>query len=78
MPLIDNDTLLVALQAVYESINRFEGLLESETLQDPETITELLTSYDEAFKVLKSVYREQLAKGADLPPLENVVFDRAG
>lgn len=74
---IDNDTLLVSLQAVYESINRLEALLVSETLKDPETMTELLMSYDEAFKVLKSVYREQLAAGADLPPIEGVVFDKA-
>ena len=77
MPQIDDDTLLVSLQAVYESINRFEALLDSETLKDPENITELLMSYDEAFKVLKSVYREQLGKGADLPPIESVVFDKA-
>lgn len=78
MPEIDNDTLLVSLQAVYESITRFEALLESETLKDPEAITELLMSYDDAFEVLKSVYREQLGKDADLPPLESVVFNKAG
>jgi hypothetical protein len=77
MPHIDHATLLVALQAVYESITRFEGLLKSETLSDPENITELLMSYDEAFKVLKSAYREALNSGAALPPLEKVVFDRA-
>lgn len=78
MPEIDNDTLMVSLQAVYESINRFDALVDSETLKDPENITELLMSYDEAFKVLKSVYREQLGKGADLPPIESIVFDKAG
>ena len=77
MPRIDTNTLLVSPQAVYESIKRFEALLDSETLQDPETITELLISYDEAFNVLKSVYREQLNKGADLPPPGSVVFDKA-
>ncbi|MDG9669433.1 hypothetical protein ONV78_16965 [Hahella sp. CR1] len=70
---IDNDTLMVSLQAVFESINRFEALLESETLSDPENITELLMSYDEAFKVLSTVYKEQLAKGADLPPYAAIV-----
>lgn len=54
MPEIDNDTLMVSLQAVYESVKRFEALLESETLSDPENITELLLSYDEALKVLKA------------------------
>lgn len=77
MPENEDGTLLVSLQAVYESINRFEALLDSETRKDPEDITELLGSHDEAFKVLKSVYRERLGKGADLPPIESVVFDKA-
>jgi hypothetical protein len=77
MPKIDNETLLVSLQAVYEAITRFEGLLKSETLKDPENITELLMSYDEALRVLKSVYREELSKGANLPPIEKVVFEKA-
>ena len=73
MPSIDRDTLLVSVQSVYESINRFEALLKSETLSDPENITELLVSYDEAFKVLKSVYLEELEKGANLPPLDSIL-----
>ena len=28
-------------------------------------------------KVPMSVYREQLSKGAELPPIESIVFDRA-
>ncbi|RYY73037.1 MAG: hypothetical protein EOO52_19390 [Gammaproteobacteria bacterium] len=70
---IDNDTLLVALQSVYESVNRYEQLLKSETLKDPENITELLISYDEALGVLKSVYQEQVDKGANLPPLNAII-----
>ncbi len=73
MPNIDRETLLVSVQSVYESINRFEALLKSETLRDPENITELLLSYDEAFKVLKSVYLEELKSGANLPPLESIL-----
>ena len=73
MPNIDNETLLVALQSVYESVNRYEQLLKSETLKDPENITELLISYDEALGVLKSVYQEQVDKGANLPPLNAVI-----
>ena len=73
MPNIDNDTLLVSLQSVYESVNRYEQLLKSETLRDPENITELLISYDEALRVLKSVYQEQVANGANLPPLNAVI-----
>ena len=74
MPEIDNDTLMVSLQAVYESVKRFESLLESETLTDPENITELLLSYDEALKVLKSVYKAQLSSGAKLPPIEKILI----
>lgn len=74
MPNIDNDTLLVSLQSVYECIKRYEGILESETLSDRENIEELLLVYDEALKVLKSTYKEQLEKGADLPSLESVLF----
>ncbi|WP_444931329.1 hypothetical protein ACJJIF_05990 [Microbulbifer sp. SSSA002] len=75
MPNIDRDTLLVSVQSVYESINRFESLLKFETLRDPGNITELLITYDEAFKVLKSVYLEELESGADLPPLESILID---
>ena len=74
MPNIDNDTLLVALQSVYESVNRYEQLLKSETLKDPENITELLISYDEALGVLKSVYQEQVDGGANLPPLNKIIY----
>jgi hypothetical protein len=70
---IDNDTLLIALQSVYERVNRYEQLLKSETLKDPENITELLISYDEALGVLKSVYQEQVDKGANLPPLNAII-----
>ena len=48
MPNIDNETLLIDLQSVYESVNRYEQLLKSKTLQDPESITELLILHDEA------------------------------
>lgn len=74
MPNIDNDTLLISIQAVYQNIKRYESLLDSETLKDPENIEELLLSYDEALKVLKGLYNEQLGAGAKLPPLESVLF----
>lgn len=71
---IDNNTLLVSLQSVYESVKRYEALLESETLSDPENVTELLMTYDEALKSLKSVYQDQLDGGANLPQLEAVLY----
>lgn len=74
MPNIDNDTLLISTQSVYQSIKRFESLLSSETLKDPENIEELLLSYDDALKVLKSRYEEQLSLGANLPPLETILY----
>ena len=73
MPNIDNDTLLVALQSVYESVNRYEQLLKSETLKDLENITELLISYDEALALIKSVYQEQVDTGANLPPMNAII-----
>ena len=73
MPNIDNDTLLVSIQSVYQSIKRYESLLSSETLKDPENIEELLLSYDEALEVLKSCYEEQLELGVNLPPLESIL-----
>ncbi len=75
MPNIDNDTLLVSLQAVYQNIKRYESLLDSETLSDHENIEELLVSYDEALKVLKSLYSEQLSAGANLPPMTSILFE---
>jgi len=70
---IDNETLLVCLQSVFESVNRYEALLNSETLKDPENITEILMTYHEALGVLKGVYRRERENGAALPPLEAVV-----
>lgn len=74
MPNIDNETLLVSLQSVYESVNRYDALLKSETLTDPENITELFMSYDEALKVLKGVYQEQIDAGANLPQLNSILY----
>jgi hypothetical protein len=61
------------LQSVYESVNRYELLLKSETLEDPENITELLISYDDALGVLKSVSQEKVRNGANLPPLNAII-----
>lgn len=71
---IDNNTLLISLQSVYESIKRYEALLDSETLRDAENITELLTSYDEALRVLKGIYQDQIKAGANLPPIESILY----
>lgn len=77
MPNIDRDTLLISVQAVYQNIKRYEALLQSETLSDHENIEELLISYDEALKVLKSLYKSELALGANLPPLEKILYAEA-
>jgi hypothetical protein len=47
--------------------------LKSETLEDPENITELLISYDDALGVLKSAYQEKVRNGANLPPLNAII-----
>ncbi len=77
MPDIDNDTLLISLQSVFESIKRFEAVLDSKTPTDPENIEELLKSYDEALRVLKGVYGEQLEKGENLPPIESILINES-
>lgn len=73
MPKIDNDTLLASLQCVFECVNRYETLLESDTLKDPENISELLLSYREALRVLTGVYKAQLECGENLPPIESIL-----
>ena len=73
MPIIDSRTLLVSLQATYECINRYETLLDSKTLQNPETIDEILMLYYEGFNVLKAVYQQQLDKGEALPSLQQFI-----
>ena len=74
MPNIDNDTLLACLQSVHENVRRYESLLDSETLPDPENITELLMFYHEALRVLKSLYISELNSGANLPPLDSIIY----
>ncbi|MBI3897624.1 MAG: hypothetical protein HY308_04915 [Gammaproteobacteria bacterium] len=73
---INNRTLLICLQSVYQSIKRFEGLLESETMRKPADIQESLHDYDRALEILKDLYEEELSKGADLPPIEEIIQDR--
>jgi len=46
-------------------------------MRDPENITELLVTYDEALRAVKSVYKEQLDRGARLPPIERILFEKA-
>ncbi|WP_444914878.1 hypothetical protein [Microbulbifer sp. TRSA007] len=73
MPVIDNETLLASLQAVFKTVNHYKALLDSETLRDPENVSELLFFYNEALEALKGVYEEEVSKGEDLPPLQAII-----
>ncbi|WP_444943427.1 hypothetical protein ACJJIK_17075 [Microbulbifer sp. ZKSA006] len=73
MPIINNETLLASLQAVFKTVNHYETLLDSETLRDPENISELLFFYEEALETLKGVYEEEIDKGENLPPLQAII-----
>ncbi|WP_444929487.1 hypothetical protein ACJJIF_16855 [Microbulbifer sp. SSSA002] len=73
MPIIDNETLLAALQAVYKTVNHYEALLDTETLRDPENISELLFFYNEALETLKGAYEAEINKGENLPPLQAII-----
>jgi hypothetical protein len=75
VPEIDNDTLL---RAVYESVVRFERLLKSDTVREPEEhhgAADFLRR--SVARVLKSAYREQLAHGARLPSREKMLFEKS-
>lgn len=73
---IDARTLVVSLQAVYECVNRYTALLESETLRDPENIEEMLYDYRRALKALEGAYEEEVQKGEDLPPIEKILIEK--
>ncbi|WP_158304930.1 hypothetical protein [Hahella chejuensis] len=61
---IDNDTMIVSLKAVYENIDRFKALLESESLSDRENVIGLIISYVERVKYVIEEAREGLRPNA--------------
>lgn len=70
---IDNITLMMAIQAVNEQIKKYEQLLTSETLRDPEQIQELIFSYEKAAEVLRGSYEANWVRGGNLPEYSALV-----
>lgn len=64
---IDNITLMMSIQAVNEQIKKYEHLLTSETLRDPEEIQSLILSYEKAAIALKEAYTSEWEEGSNLP-----------
>lgn len=73
MPEVDNITLMMSIQAVNEQIKKYEELLTSETLRDPEEIQSLVFSYEKAAEVLKDVYVSNWSPGSNLPEYSSLV-----
>jgi len=70
---VDIITLMVSIQAVKEQIKKYELLLTSETLRDPEEIQSLIFSYEKAARVLKDAYLRDWREGSNMPPYEELV-----
>jgi hypothetical protein len=70
---VDSLTLMMAIQAVRDQIERFETLLTSETLRDPEKIQSLIFTYEKAARRLKEAYEKDWSEGSNLPPYSDLV-----
>lgn len=70
---VDGLTLMMAIQAVNEQIRRYESLLTSETLRDPEAIQSLLLSYEKAADRLRDAYESEWTPGGNLPDYARLV-----
>lgn len=72
---LDGLTLMMAIQAVNEQIRRYEELLTSETLRDPQEIQSLILSYEGAAAHLREAYESEWSEGGNLPPYAKLVSD---
>ncbi len=70
---VSGSTLMMAIQAVHRQIRHYEGLLESQTLRDPQEIQSLILSYEAAARELKAAYRQERGAGSNLPEYEVLV-----
>jgi hypothetical protein len=75
MAQVDGITLMMAVQAVHAEIKRYELLLTSETLRDPEEIQSLIFSYEKALSRLRDAYESELAGASNLPPYSKLVAE---
>ena len=70
---VDGLTLMMAIQAVNAEIRRYEQLLSSETLRDPEEIQSLIFSYEKTADELKTAYESEWKEGSNLPPYDELI-----
>ena len=70
---VDGLTLMMAIQAVNAEIRRYEQLLTSETLRDPEEIQSLIFSYEKTAEELKAAYESEWKEGTNLPPYSELI-----
>lgn len=75
MAAVDALTLMMAIQAIRDQIARYEGLLTSETLRDPEEIQSLILSYEKAQERLREAYESEWREGSNLPRYSKLVPD---
>jgi hypothetical protein len=70
---VDGLTLMMAIQAVDQEIQRHELLLTSQTLRDPEEIQSLIATYEKAADRLREAYEAEWTAGSNLPPYAKLV-----
>jgi uncharacterized protein Yka (UPF0111/DUF47 family) len=69
---VDIITLMMSIQAVNDQIKKYEALLTSETLRDPEEIQDLIFSYEKAADALKNAYTKEWHEGSNLPKYSEI------
>lgn len=74
---LDGLTLMTAIQAVNEEIARYETLLTSRTLRDPEQVQSLMLSYEAAAERLREAYESERTEGGNLPPYAKLLSARS-
>jgi hypothetical protein len=66
MAAVDVLTLMMAIQAVRDQIARYEALLTSGTLRDPEEIQSLIVSYEKAQERPREAHESEWREGSNL------------
>lgn len=75
MAALDGLTLMMAIQAVRAELDRYELLLTSQTLRDPEEIQSLIFSYEKALEQLRTAYESERKPGSNLASYAKLVKD---
>lgn len=72
---VDGLTLMMAIQAVNAEVRRYEQLLTSETLRDPEEIQSLIFAYEKTAEELRAAYAVEWKEGSNLPKYDDLLRD---